>query len=57
MHEIRPSGYADMLLEPNTEGDRLKAIQLLDESLAISPELGMRPLKERVLSCRELLKA
>ena len=28
---------------------------LLDESLAISSELGMRPLMERVLSLREIL--
>ena len=31
-------------------GDRAKAIALLDESLAISSELGMRPLMERVLA-------
>ena len=37
--------------------DRVKAIALLDESLAISSELGMRPLMERVLSRREILKA
>ncbi len=49
--------YADMLLERNSEGDRQKAMQLLDESLAISTELGMRPLMERVLSRREILKA
>jgi hypothetical protein len=30
---------------------------LLDESLAISGELGLRPLMERVLSRREILKA
>ena len=30
---------------------------LLDESLRISTELGMRPLTERVLSKREILKA
>ena len=49
--------YADMLRERDGEGDRAKAITLLDESLAISSELGMRPLMERVLSRRELLKA
>jgi tetratricopeptide (TPR) repeat protein len=38
-----------------TPGDRAKAMSLLDESLAISSELGMRPLMERVLSKRELL--
>ena len=42
--------YADMLLEREEEGDRQKAATLLDESLAISSELGMRPLVERVLS-------
>ncbi len=30
-------------------------MSLLDESLAISSELGMRPLMERVLSRREVL--
>ncbi len=49
--------YADTLRERNGEGDRAKAMSLLDESLAISSELGMRPLMERVLSRRELLKA
>ena len=55
--------YADMLLDPSTssermgEGDRAKASALLDESLAISSELGMRPLMERVLSRREILGA
>ncbi len=34
-----------------------KVIALLDESLAISSELGMRPLMERVLSRREILSA
>ena len=42
--------YADLLLERDAEGDREKAATLLDESLAISSELGMRPLMERVLS-------
>jgi len=46
-----------MLLERNSEGDRGKAMSLLDESLAISSELGMRPLMERVLSRREILRA
>ncbi|MCH8987316.1 MAG: hypothetical protein IIA92_00725 [Chloroflexi bacterium] len=39
------------------EEDRLKTVPLLDESLAISSELGMRPLMERVLSRREILGA
>ena len=49
--------YADALRERNGDGDRAKAIALLDESLAISSELGMRPLMERVLSRRDILKA
>ena len=49
--------YADMLRERNIEGDHDKAVSMLDESLAVSTELGMRPLMERVLSRREILKA
>ena len=49
--------YADALLERDGDGDRAKAMALLDESVAISSELGMRPLMERVLSRREILKA
>ena len=46
-----------MLLEGNKEGDRASANALLDESLAISSELGMKPLMERVRSQREILGA
>ncbi len=49
--------YADTLLQRNEAGDREKAMSLLDESLAISSELGMRPLMERVLFRREILRA
>ena len=49
--------YADTLLQRNEPGDREKAMSLLDKSLAISSELGMRPLMERVLSRRDILKA
>ena len=49
--------YADCLLQRNEPGDREKATSLLDESLAISRELGMRPLMEPVLSRREILNA
>ena len=49
--------YADMLRERKNDGDHQKAVSLLDESLAVSTELGMRPLMERVLSRREILKA
>jgi len=40
-----------------TDDDRAKAMALLEESLAISSELGMRPLMERVLARREILEA
>jgi hypothetical protein len=46
--------YADTLLQRTEPGDREKGISLLDESLAISSELGMRPLMDRVLSRREI---
>jgi len=54
--------YADALLQRASTSsvrtdDRQRAMSLLDESLAISSELGMRPLMERVLSRRELLRA
>ncbi|MCH8745942.1 MAG: AAA family ATPase [Chloroflexi bacterium] len=56
--------YADTLLQRASTssaqaqpGDREKAMSLLDESLAISSELGMRPLMERVLSRRDILGA
>ena len=39
------------------EGDPAKANSLLDESLAVSNELGMKLLMERVLSRREKLIA
>ncbi len=44
-------------LQCNNAGDREKAMSLLDQSLAISTELGTRPLMERVLSRRAILKA
>lgn len=45
------------LLQHNGEGDRAKAMSLLDKSLTISSELGMPPLMERVLYRREILRA
>ena len=49
--------YADTLRERGGPGDKEKAAALLEQSLAISSELGMRPLMERVLSRREFLGA
>ncbi len=48
---------ADTLLQGDQPGDREKANSLLEESLAIATELSMRPLMERVLSRRDILKA
>ncbi|MFQ6027721.1 MAG: LuxR C-terminal-related transcriptional regulator, partial [Dehalococcoidia bacterium] len=40
--------YAQTLLQRKSAGDREKSVTLLDEALAISQELGMRPLMEQV---------
>ncbi len=47
---------ADCLLQRGGDEYRADAMYLLDESLAISSELGMRSLMERVLSRREILR-
>ena len=49
--------HVDLLIERNDPTDPYVAKALLDESLVISTELGIRPLVERVLSRREILKA
>ena len=49
--------YADTLLQRNGDGDRAKVVSLLDESLAISNEVGMKLLMDRVLLRRETLIA
>ena len=49
--------YSDTLRDRYGECDRARAMSPPDKSLAISSELGMRPLIERVLSRREILKA
>lgn len=48
---------SDRLLQRDGDAYRAETMYLLDESLAISSELGMRPLMERVLSRREILGA
>ena len=53
-------GQGGILTRPGQPGegdDRAQAMALLDESLTISSELGMRPLMERVLSRQEILGA
>ncbi len=49
--------YADALFQTNGPGDPAKTITLLEESLAISTELGMRPLMQRVTERQELAQA
>ena len=58
------SDYAEMLLDRTSTGSaqtepggREKAIKLQDEALVITQELGMRPLTERILARREILRA
>ena len=49
--------YADVLLERSQPGDRDMAVSLLDEGLAVTNELGMRPLQERIESRMKLQQA
>ena len=54
--------YADLLREHPTTGsaqagDSEQAGALYGESLQIATEIGMRPLMERVLSRKDILKA
>ena len=49
--------YADTLLRRNESGDGTKAMSLLDESMAISTELGMRPLMERITERLDRIQA
>ena len=49
--------YADVLCQRGSPGDRERAAALLGESVAISTELGMRPLMERAALRREAIKA
>jgi len=49
--------YADLLLTRGGDGDREKAGPMLDETLALATDMGMKPLMEKVLSKREILKA
>ncbi len=49
--------YADCLLQRSAPGDRVKARSLLEESLSISAEVGMRPLMERAKERLEQIEA
>ena len=49
--------YAELLLERVSPGDREKATELQHDAIAIAQELGVKPLLERILAHREMLKA
>jgi len=49
--------FSEALLGRNCPADHEKAIELQDEAIAIARKLGMKPLLERVLAKREILKA
>jgi DNA-binding CsgD family transcriptional regulator len=49
--------FSEILLGRNQPGDRARARSLLEESLAISSELGMKPLMERVAARLKQLQA
>ena len=51
------SDYAELLIERDAGGDAGRVTELQDEAIAITQELGMKPLLERVLAQREILKA
>ena len=46
-----------MLFGIHESDDREKATELQDEAIAIATDLGMKPLTERILARREILKA
>ncbi len=48
--------YADVLLKEFGPGDWPKVETLLEESLVIANDLGMRPLIQRIEACRERLE-
>ena len=45
--------YANLLLKRNNVGDREKALEMLDESLALSTELGMKPVIVRITDLKQ----
>jgi hypothetical protein len=49
--------YAEALAASHAPGDREKVTELQDEVIAIATDLGMKPLLERVLAQREILRA
>ena len=49
--------YAKVLFRRNVAGDRAVALDLLEESLNISSELGMGPLTEQVVTLKQQVES
>ncbi len=49
--------YADSLVRRNSAADRARAASLLEESMTIAQDLGMRPLSQRIEASRERLES
>lgn len=49
--------YAEILHDRNQPGDPERAVKMWDESLAIARDLGTKPLVERVIARKKILKA
>ncbi len=49
--------FSEMLLDRDKPGDRERAEELQDEAIALTRELGMVPLTERILARRQILRA
>ena len=49
--------YAGVMLKRNGQGDREKAVLLLDEALGLASEMGMPPLMERAANLKEQAEA
>ena len=56
-HAWTGSDYAEALRARGGPGDRERAVALQDTALATARDLEMRPLMERILARREILKA
>ena len=57
LESVLEDSLAAISLKRIAPGDREKAVELQDEAIAIATEPGMKPLVERVLGKREILKA
>ena len=49
--------FSEMLLDRDDAGDREKAVDLQDEAITLTQDMGMVPLTERILARRQILRA